>query len=210
MARRASLKWDRAEYTPSNIKAMIEAGRVKEVRKEYTRLRDIAQKRLKRLAAAGYKNAEVYQRNYKHYPLLKNIKSSSELAQRLSDLSRFIESRRSTVKGIKDTRNQALRTLHEHGYKFVTEENYGEFAEFMESYRNNMLDMEYDSGDAADLFGVAVKHEIDPEKIKEDFEFWMENLDIAKKLRKARKTTGNYSAFYDKAWDKVKASRKAK
>ena len=170
MARRARLSWDRAEYTPSNIKAMIEAGRVKEVRKEYTRLRDIAQKRLKRLAAAGYKNAEVYQRNYKHYPLLKNIKSSSELAQRLSDLSRFIESRRSTVKGIKDTRNQALRTLHEHGYKFVIEENYGEFAEFMESYRNNLLDMEYDSGDAADIFGVAVKHEIDPEKIKEEFE----------------------------------------
>lgn len=210
MARRARLSWDRAEYTPSNIKAMIEAGKVKEVRKEYTRLRDIAQKRLKRLAAAGYKNTEVYQRNYKHYPLLKNIKSSSELAQRLSDLSRFIESRRSTVKGIKDTRTQALKTLHEHGYKFVTAENYGEFAQFMESYRNNLLDMEYDSGDAADLFGVAVKHEIDPEKIKEDFEFWMENLEVAKKLRKARKTTGNYSASYDKAWDMVKASRKAK
>lgn len=210
MARRARLSWDRAEYTPSNIKVMIEAGKVKDVRKEYTRLRDIAQKRLKRLAAAGYKNTEVYQRNYKHYPLLKNIKSSSELAQRLSDLSRFIESRRSTVKGIKDTRTQALQTLHEHGYKFVTAENYGEFAEFMETYRNNLLDMEYDSGDAADLFGVAVKHEIDPEKIKEDFEFWMENLDVAKKLRKLEKTTGNYSAFYDKAWDKVKASRKAK
>ena len=210
MAARARLSWDRDWYTPSNLKAMLDNGKEKEVRKEYTRLRDIAQKRLKRLKAAGYINTDVYQKNYKHYPLLKNIKSRSELAQRLSDLSRFIASSRSTVSGIKDARTQSLKTLHEHGFTFVNQENYGEFANFMESYRDNMLDMEYDSGDAAELFGVTVKHEIDPEKVKEDFDFWMENLDIAMKLRKSKKTTGNYEAFYDKAWSKAKASRKAK
>lgn len=210
MAARARLSWDRDWYTPSNLKAMLDNGKEKEVRKEYTRLRDIAQKRIKRLKAAGYTNTDVYQKNYAHYPKLKDIKSKSELAQRLSDLSRFVASSRSTVSGIKDARSQSLKTLHEHGFTFVTQENYGDFAQFMESYRDQLLDMEYDSGDAAELFGVAVKHELDTEKVKQDFEFWMENLDIAMKLRKSKKTTGNYDAFYDKAWDKAKASRKAK
>ena len=212
MAKIARPTYDVNWYTPSEIKAKLEAGGdlEKEVRKEYTRLRDISQKRLKRLAAAGYTNTDVYQKNVHHYPKLKDIKTKSELAQRLSDLSRFIASRMSTVKGIKDTRSQRIRTLHEHGFTFVNDSNYADFAEFMESYRDQLLDIEYDSGDAADLFGVVVKHELDPEKFKEDFEFWMENLEIAKKLRKSRKTTGNYDAFYDKTWDKVKASRKVK
>lgn len=208
MAKRAKLTWDRDWYTPSNIKAMIDAGRLKEVRKEYTRLRDISQKRLKRLKAAGYEETEIYQRNYKHYPLLKNIKTNSELAQRLSDLSRFIESRRSTIKGIKDQRTQSIQTLHEHGYDFVNDRNYQDFVRFMESYRDNLLDMEYDSGDAAELFGVAEKHKIEPEKMQNDFEFWLENLDLAKKLRRARKTTGSYSDFYKKTRDKTKRAKK--
>ena len=94
MATRARLTYDFSWYTPSEIKAKLEAGGdlAKQVRKEYTRLRDISQKRLKRLAAAGYTDTEIYQRNYKHYPKLKDIKSKSELAQRLSDLSRFVGS----------------------------------------------------------------------------------------------------------------------
>lgn len=212
MAKTARPTYEFSWYTPSNLKAMLDAGGdlEKEVRKEYTRLRDISQKRLKRLAAAGYANTDIYKKNIKHYPKLKDIKTKAELAQRLSDLSRFIASRMSTVKGIKDTRSHRIRTLHEHGFTFVNDSNYADFAEFMEFYREQLLDMEYDSGDAAELFGVTVKHEIDPDKFKEDFEFWMENLEAAKKLRKSKKTTGNYDAFYDKAWDKVKASRKAK
>lgn len=204
MARKAKLSWDRDWYTPSNIKAMLENGKEKEVRKEYTRLRDISQKRLKRLKAAGYTDTEVYKRNYKHYPKLKNIKSHSELAQRLSDLSRFIASELSTVSGIKSREKKALETFKEHGYTFVSQDNLKEFGEFMEAYRDNLLDMEYDSGDAAELFHVAVKHNIEPEKLKEDFEYWLENLETAKKLRKAKKTTGNYSELYNKMQLKVK------
>ena len=208
MAKRARLSWAPEEYTPSNIKAMLEAGKESIVRKEYTRLRDISQKRLKRLKAAGYENTEVYRSNVNHYPLLKNIKSKSELAQRLSDLSRFILSERSTVSGLKDLRSRRVKALHEHGFTFVDDSNYGEFAEFMEAYKNELLDMEYDSGDAAELYGVVVKHKLDPEKVKGDFEFWLENIDAAMKMRRSKRTTGNYEAFYDKVWNKVKASRK--
>lgn len=197
MAVRARLTYDFSWYTPSEIKAKLEAGGdlEKQVRKEYTRLRDISQKRLKRLAAAGYTDTEVYQRNYKHYPKLKDIKSKSELAQRLSDLSRFVGSSQSTVKGIKERNKQTLDTLKEHGYGFVNEGNLSDFGDFMEQYRDQLLDMDYDSGDAAELYRIVEKHGLDPDKVAADFEFYLDNLDKAAALRKAKSSTGNEEVF---------------
>ena len=197
MATRARLTYDFSWYTPSEIKAKLEAGGdlAKQVRKEYTRLRDISQKRLKRLAAAGYTDTEIYQRNYKHYPKLKDIKSKSELAQRLSDLSRFVGSSQSTVKGIKERNKQTLDTLKQHGYGFVNEGNLRDFGDFMEQYRDQLLDMDYDSGDAAELYRIVEKHGLDPDKVAADFEFYLDNLDKAAALRKAKSSTGNEEVF---------------
>ena len=197
MATRARLTYDFSWYTPSEIKAKLEAGGdlAKQVRKEYTRLRDISQKRLKRLAAAGYTDTEVYQRNYKHYPKLKDIKSKTELAQRLSDLSRFVGSSQSTVRGIKERNKQTLETLKEHGYGFVNESNLRDFGDFMEQYRDQLLDMDYDSGDAAELYRIVEKHGLDPDKVAADFEFYLDNLDKAAALRKAKSSTGNEEVF---------------
>ena len=186
----AKLTYDPNWYIPTKIKAEIQENRAA-VRKEYTRLRDISQKRLKRLKAAGLDDTQAYLKNYKHYPKLKDIKSDSELAARLSDLARFITAKGSTVSGQKDIMKKSLSTLHETGYTFVNEGNFRDFGKFMEEYRNQMLDMSYDSGDAADLYGVVIKHQLDPEKVKADFEFWLENLDRAEKLRKS-KSAGNY------------------
>lgn len=186
----AKLTYDPKWYIPTKIKAEIQENRAS-VRKEYTRLRDISQKRLKRLKAAGLDDTQAYLKNYKHYPKLKDIKSDSELASRLSDLSRFITAKGSTVSGQKDIMKKSLATLHDTGYNFVNEDNFRDFGKFMEEYRHQMLDMSYDSGDAAELYGVTVKHQLDPEKVKQDFEFWLENLDRAEKLRKS-KSAGNY------------------
>ena len=206
MAARARLTYDFSWYTPSEIKAKLEAGGdlAKEVRKEYTRLRDISQKRLKRLAAAGYTNTEVYQRNVKHYPKLKDIKSKSELAQRLSDLSRFVGSSQSTVKGIKSREQKTLETLKESGYTFVNESNLKDFGDFMEQYRDQLLDMDYDSGDAAELYRIVEKHGLDPDKVAQDFEWYLDNLEKAAALRRAKSSTGNTEGFKKRLEKQIK------
>ena len=186
----AKLTYDSDWYVPTKIRDELKKDPAI-VRKEYTRLRDIAQKRLKRLKASGLDDTQAYLRNYKHYPKLKDIKSDSELAARLSDLARFITAKGSTVSGQKDIMKKSLSTLHDTGYTFVNEGNFRDFGKFMEEYRNQMLDMSYDSGDAADFYGVVVKHQLDPEKVKADFKFWLENLDRAEKLKKS-KSAGNY------------------
>lgn len=205
MPKLARPTYDVGWYTPSEIKAKLEAGGSleREVRKEYTRLRDISQKRLKRLAAAGYTDTDVYKKNVSHYPKLKDIKTKSELAQRLSDLSRFIASSQSTVKGLKEREKKVLQTLKKSGYKYVNEFNLSDFGEFMEYYRDAMYDMEYDSGDAADLYTVVEKNKLDPEKVKEDFGFWLENIEEAKKIRKAKRRTGKTSEVLEELIAKV-------
>lgn len=207
MARKASLYYDFIWYTPSNLKAALENGNEKAVRKEYTRLRDIAQKRLKRLKAAGYEDTEAYRKNINHYPTLKEIKTKSELAQRLSDLSRFIKSELSTVSGIKERERKTLESLSEHGFGFVNESNLQDFGDFMEQYRDQLLDMEYDSGDAAEVYEIAVKHKLDPERVAENFELYLENLEVAKKLRRS-KNDGNADKFEERIIKKVKQNKK--
>lgn len=212
MARKASLRYDFNWYTPSNLKAMLEGSKDlnREVRKEYSKLRDIARKRLQRLEAAGYTETEAYRRNVNHYPKLKDIKTKSELAQRLSDLSRFIASSQSTVSGIKEREQKVLEKLHENQYNFVNESNLKDFGEFMEAYRDQMLDMEYDSGDAAEVYSIVVKHKVDPEKVKEDFEYWLEHIDEALKMRRSKASAGNYERIKKRLDKKLKKGNKRK
>lgn len=178
----------------------------KEIRAEYTRLRDIAQKRLKRMGETKFRETNTYKFNVKHYPKLKDIKSINELAGRLADLARFIIDPYGTLAKQKEIMKKSLTTLHEHDYTFVTEENYIEFGKFMEYYRDTHYDEIYDSGDAADAYGVTVKHQINPEKVKEDFEFWLENIQAAKKLRRSKQSIGNYDKLKTRVSKKVKSN----
>lgn len=82
-------------YIPYQLKD-IDPG---ELRKEYTRLRDIAQKRIKRLADSPFKDSDAYRYNVDRFKKIKDIKSESELRLLLADLSRFVNTESSTIKG---------------------------------------------------------------------------------------------------------------
>jgi len=177
------LNYDADWYQPRNLRQQMKAGNLGEIRKEYTRLRDISQKRLKRMGQTMWKDTQTYQRNVHHYPKLKDIKSEAELAHRLSDLSRFITAKTSSVSGMESQMKKALKTLHEHDYNFVSKENFLQFGKFMEEYRFQKLDeMGYDSGTAAEAFNQLEIHRVDPEKVKEDFEFWLKNQEALEAL----------------------------
>lgn len=208
MKRAASLKYEKDWYSPVYLRHLMNTGSEAEVRKEYTRLRDIAQKRLKRLEKAGYSELDVYKKNIKHYPKLSDIKSKNELSSRLADLARFISSERSTVSGLKTIKEKSLKTLHEHGYDFVTPENYEQFARFMQEYRYQKLDMIYDSGEAADTFGVLEKHHVRLDQIKHEFEAWIENHKIFESMRSMKKDWGDPDALKKRAARKMKRQNK--
>ena len=79
----------------------------------------------------------------------------------------------------------------------------------MELYRDNMVDMAgYDSGDAAELYSVVEKHKLDPEKVAADFEFYLDNLEELKKMRRAKSSTGDTENFKKRVEKKLKKGKK--
>ena len=198
MANRAALTYSRDFYMPQKTIGMIKAGgkAEKAIREEYTRLRDISQKRLKRMAKDPiFSKSDTYLKNVENFPKLKDITSPEMLADKLADLSFYISQKTSTLAGAKEVMYKSLETLHANDYTFVTPENYLEFGKFMEEYRFQIQDEEYDSGDAAETYGVLEKHKIPVEQIKIDFEYWIANRETLDKLYKKVKSTGDASAL---------------
>jgi hypothetical protein len=150
-----------------------------EIRKEYSRLRAIAVKRLFRLAKAGFGKSSAYKYN------ATNTKKLSELTNRqvplaLSQLARFIENPLSTVTGQKDLRTQKITKLRSYDYD-VTEENFQNFTDFMELLAEQATDLEYDSEATVKLW-EATRYKVDPSAMAKDLESWLKNRDKISKI----------------------------
>ena len=106
-------------------KASTDAG-FKELKKEYTRLRDIEQKRIKRAQEAGYlKNAP-------QIPTLKEIgKNPAALASEFSKLSKMVENENLRLPELRAESRKRVETFNKLGYDFVTEKNELQFGNFM-------------------------------------------------------------------------------
>lgn len=111
----------------------------RELRQQYSKMRDIGQKRLKRLIAAGYGNSDTVRLNQFGFKKLRDIPRGPsgirELASRVEQLERFLSAKTSTVSGMKKIESSTLRTLHEHGYTFIDKQNLSEWGEYMEFLR---------------------------------------------------------------------------
>ena len=150
-----------------------------EVRKEYSRLRAIAVKRLSRLSKAGFGESSAYKYN------ATNTKKLSEMTERqvplaLSQLARFIHNPLSTVTGQKELRTQKIKKLQSQGYD-VTEENFQNFTDFMELLAEQAADLEYDSEAVVELW-EATRYKVDPSAMAKDLESWLKNRHLISKL----------------------------
>lgn len=106
------------------------------LRSEYTRMRDIAQKRLKRMEKAGVGDwiLEQYPHGFKK---LKEIKDRDSLVMELSRVSRFLSAKRSSVSGIKDTAKKTAASIEKKTDVRIAPDqlsNYGHFINSMKKY----------------------------------------------------------------------------
>ena len=143
-----------------------------EIRKEYSRIRAIAVKRLTRLAKAGFGETSTYKYN------VFNTKKLSELTEKqiplaLSQLARFIDNPLSTVTSQKALRKQKIEKLRSYGYD-VNEKNFQSFVDFMELLSEQAVDLEYDSEAVVELW-EATRDKVSPTTIAKDLDSWLEN-----------------------------------
>lgn len=178
---KVNLKWAEDDYI-QNATDLFREHDIKEVRAEYTRLRDIAQKQVKRMAKSEWTWTDVYKQHEDGFPKLSDIKTKGQLAAALADVSMFVGAKTSSISGLKEQRKEAIKSLHKHGYDFVNEKNYKDFHMFMENYTSKEKAKIYDSKRVAAVFGFATKNKIDAEKLKQDFQYFYEHSKELEKM----------------------------
>ena len=147
----------------------------KEMRKEYSRLRKVANRRLKTLS-----NSEIGMRSntWKFYmnefPSARG-KGKAEIAHRLSSAYYFLSLKSSSVTGLREMRNDFIESMHDQGYTWINKENYFDFIDFMETVKSYYDVVTYDSDRAVDVFDVMTEAGFSADDLKDDFDWWFNN-----------------------------------
>lgn len=144
------------DYTPLALELTWD---MKDVRKEYSRLRSIWRKRYERLLKSDYKDINlVKDRPIQRYKQLKDITSDREIYHLLSELATIIASDRTTVTGLKKHEKEQMQHINDvYGTELKTHEDLLNFGRFMEQLRDFASDRIYDSDFAVELYSEGEK-----------------------------------------------------
>ena len=162
---RATLRYDPENYTPY----MLHDWPLRDLRKEYTRLRDIAQKRIKRLRADPEgAQSKVLQIFPEGIPRISDMHGSrAQLESAMADLALFIRNPESTVSGVhKANRARAKAAGLDEEQDAGT---YMSIDEWMAYARAQGLDTLYDSEELRAYYFMAGGYNLS----KADFEEWL-------------------------------------
>ena len=144
------------DYTPLALELTWD---MKDVRKEYSRLRSIWRKRYERILKSDYKDINlVTDRPIQRYKQLKDITSDRELYHLLSELATIIGSDRTTVTGLKKREKEQMEHINDvYGTELKKHEDLLNFGSFMEQLRDFASDRIYDSDFAVELYSDGEK-----------------------------------------------------
>lgn len=144
------------DYTPLALELTWD---MKDVRKEYSRLRSIWRKRYERLLKSDYKDINlVTDRPIQRYKQLKDITGDRELYHLLSELATIIASDRTTITGLKKQEKEQMKHINDvYGTELKTHEDLLNFGRFMEQLRDFASDRIYDSDFAVELYSDGEK-----------------------------------------------------
>ena len=161
---RAQLVKPKSAYTVSSIE-LAGSFTYAEAKKEYQRLRNIANKRLKRLADSGYSDTDIYRAHAGKYLPASAFDTPRKLYQALSSLAWFIEAKGSTISGQREYEQKMLSTLAGH-YGTPEDMDLKKYGEFMEFMRAKYQGKEYDSDRSAKIYRESLKKGISLSQLK--------------------------------------------
>lgn len=178
------LTYSKDMYNPITLGHMEES----DIRSEYSRLRDIAIKRLDRLGNSEFMDKSVAERRKQDFPKASTL-DKRELTRALSDLGGFIGSALSTVTGQKNKRDKFLDTMHEKGYTFLNKNNYITFTDYMERIRPYIHAQIVGSDEIFDIAQGQFEYKEDKEvtngELENAFNMYEERIKEIAKIKKA-------------------------
>lgn len=167
-------------YTPSQIVKMTES----EIRKAYSELRSIANKRIMRLEQQNLRS------DYNRFATIAQINESSkwDVGSQLAMVSKFLSSKRTTVRGQKAFLREFREDMISRGYGDLVKTNDDVYAmiDFMEQMRQLYSDKLFDSGDALDVLQQTERLNVPKEKVIKYYDLFANNLDKLESVKPSK------------------------
>lgn len=159
-------------FSPSQIGKMSDAA----INAAYSNLRSIANKRLQRMQAQGI---GIRARTGFRFPTIKDIEQSSKwnVSSMLADVSMWLRSDRTTIKGEKKAVAQFREVMGRMGYEDLVKDLDGVYnlMDYLDEIREKYGDKVYASGDAIDVYKQSQKLKIPDEVFRNNYEVFLEN-----------------------------------
>lgn len=126
---------------------------MRELRHEYTRMRDTAQKRIDRLGKSEFADfAKTYERHKEGFQKLRDI-PTADLGKAFAELNRFLGSRSSTVAGQREIRDEVIKDWNQQKIP-LNKANYSRVMKILNKAHD--LNEVYDSGDVGEVADVTL------------------------------------------------------
>ena len=172
---KSSLKADPALYQKTLSSSIFD---LREARAEYSRLRKIAAKRLKRLGEKA-PDSSIYQRYKDAFGFLDKDAKESTVRKALSEVAYFTELKTSSLSGLKQAKKKFVSSMQERGYDKINLNNVDKFGRFMQEAKDYYKSKKaFDSEKLYDdFFEFLEDEEADIDDVIDNFEDYIEELE---------------------------------
>ena len=161
--------FDEKYYTVQGAETMARMGTkddLSTMRAEYTRMRDVAQKRLKRLAKQ-FPESKAVQSHPQGFAKLKNL-DPRDFPKAFAELAKFVRAKGSTVTGQKQIKAKTMKTWQDQGLN-LNSKNYDKTIKVLEEMRRQKI--VYGSDKAVELADSML--DLDDQQTND----WLDHLD---------------------------------
>ena len=107
------------------------------IKAEYTRLRDIAHKRITRLGKSEFSKSAAYQAHKQDFPKLRNL-DPRDIPSAMAEMVKFLQAKTSTVSGQRNRRTKTIQNWQEQGLD-LNEKNYNKVMAMMKEMRSRKI-----------------------------------------------------------------------
>ena len=161
--------YDEKWYTVQGAETMARVGTKDDMatmRAEYTRMRDVAQKRIKRLGKQ-FPESKAYQSHKQGFAKLKDL-DPRDFPKAFAELAKFVRAKGSTVTGQKQIKEKTIKTWQDQGLN-LNSKNYDKTIKILEEMRKQKI--VYGSDKAVELADSML--DLDDQQTNE----WLDHLD---------------------------------
>lgn len=181
MAKKSKFQGEFGGINQYNQVVLRKAHTVKELRKEYQKLRKEAKERIKILKNSDFSTAQILE-NKEYLKKDPARMTKRELSASLSYTASFLSTDLSTVEGQKQYRENVIQTFKDMGYTEINDKNFKEFDKFMKDSAVYIKNQIIGSPELLEMFQKAKENNISIANMKKNLTFYREHMEEIEEL----------------------------